>query len=219
MKKLVYLLIFSLTISSCNNTTKKNTNVAEKATVTNLTPQNAIKVSATTKFTNADTVAIKAVIVKMYQWQDTNNFYYNYMLTEKPNDSIYNGFDMEMLSKRLEELKATSFFSDKFLQQYNSLIVGIDKKLKNGSYKWYVGDLEDDGPGANLWCLCQDVASDNWNDIVITITNQTNTETTVEWDWFEKSANEGYTIKLSNMNNHWLINYMEGFDKKNFRDL
>ena len=218
-----------LLISACHTNSSRETNQFEQSndinenieTIDTIKSFEISKVIGTKNTIERDTTnsaALKKVIVKMYEWNNEDNFYYNQMLVEKPNDSIYEGFDMNMLTIRLNKLNETYLFSERFLNQYKYLILSLDKKLRSGEYKWYIGDLEEDGPDANLWCLCQDTPSDDYNDIVITILEQTETQVTIAYSWFEVD-NEGYQIKLSKENNSWKIDYLEGFDPINFRDL
>jgi hypothetical protein len=57
-------------------------------------------------------------------------------------DSIYIGFDMDKLTENIDKLKETRFFSTEFIENYEQIIITLDRKLKNKEFnEWLVGDL------------------------------------------------------------------------------
>jgi len=171
--------------------------------------------------TTNDRAHIQTLVKDFYKWWATKNSKNDFVPIEK--GSFYVGLDLKAHTKRLEELKATNFFSDDFLDNYNNLGLTIDDKLKSGKLKWYIGDLPPYGNEAAPWCNCQDTPSEKfWEDIKITFLSLDSSNANLEWTWGKKSEgwdNFEYTIKAIKINGVWEIAYLQGFDAKVFLDI
>ena len=77
---------------------------------------------------------------------------------------------MEKHKQNLTKLAQTNFFSKEFIDNYNFIIIELDKKLKAKELIWNKGETPPFGNDANVWCSCQDVPYDNpnpWDNIEI----------------------------------------------------
>lgn len=157
-------------------------------------------------------------------------------------DSVYVGVDRAQLTQNLAKLKATTFFSPGFINNYNQLVLAIDAGLRRGTYEpWLVGD----GPTivfvseVNPWCLCQDVPYDHpnpWDNIEVSLVNQDHATVEAVWRWgnlrllldpAELKANPdllatdptvkewqafSYKMRVTKEAGKWQIAYLQGFD-------
>jgi hypothetical protein len=143
------------------------------------------------------------------------------MLTDS-NDSIYLGFDLNKHKQNLQKLKETDFFANVFIDNYNQIILTLDKGIKNGDYEqWFVGDMPTFifASGANPWCDCQD--NMEWNKVEVKIKSLDDKKGELEWYWGNLGAETheswkefSYDFSVIKENNKWKIAYMKGFDFK-----
>jgi hypothetical protein len=135
-------------------------------------------------------------------------------------DSVYS-FDMNKHKSNLDKLKTTNFFTNEFIDNYNQIILTLDKNLRNGIYdKWLVGDLptfvfaNDYDP----WWGGQEHFSLDWADIEIITLNKTSGE--FYFVCGAKATNcegmQDYKMKFHVVRGDsiWRISYLEGFDYK-----
>jgi len=206
---ILLLLLSAVLFYSCTTNTDKTTLTDKKI--------DTISVTDTTK----DKIHLQTLVKDFYKWWATKNSKNDFIPIEK--DSLYVGLDLKAHAKRLEELKATNFFSEQFLDNYNNLGLTIDEKLKSGKLKWYIGDLPPFGNEADPWCNCQDTPSEKfWEDIKIIFLSLDTSNANLEWTWGKKSEEEDnfeYTIKAIKINGVWKIAYLQGFDAKVFLDV
>ena len=126
-------------------------------------------------------------------------------------DSIYTRFDLDQHQQNLNKLSATSLFSQEFINNYDNIILHLDKKLRNGEFEygpWYLGDLPpfNFASEANPWCNCQDNAS--WESIQIKHLG----EKTFIWSWGQRWKDFKYQFRVSEEDGKLKIAYMEGFE-------
>ena len=124
-----------------------------------------------TRYTSAEDRAaadekeqIKDVVRQVYKWHEADTSKDEIAVLTDSKDSIYIGIDLRRHNERLNELRSAKYFSDEFVSNYDKIVRTIDKKLKNGEYKWLVGDLPPFGNDADPWCNCQDVPDSGWQD-------------------------------------------------------
>ena len=211
--KTFYFIFFSLLsvvlFYGCTTNTDK--------TILNNNKTDTISATDTTN----DKKHIQTLVKDFYKWWATKNSKNDFDPVEK--DSLYVGLNLKEHTKRLEELKATNFFSEEFLNNYNNLGLTIDEKLKSGKLKWYVGDMPEFGNEADPWCNCQDTPTEKfWEDIKISFVSLDASNATIEWTWGKKSEGDDnfeYTIKAIKINGAWKITYLQGFDAKVFLDI
>lgn len=140
-------------------------------------------------------------------------------------DSVYIGFDFNKHKTNLDKLRQTNLFTTTFIENYNQIILALDKGLKNGSYApWLVGDLPTFIFANNVdpWTMCQDVPYDKPNPFDFVEVNILNLDKgEAEWKWGKLELNKdkswqdfSYTFRVVKENNKWKIAYLMGFDFK-----
>ena len=141
------------------------------------------------------------------------------MLTDN-NDSVYIGFDLKKHKANLDKLRETIFFSSEFIENYNQIILTLDKKLRNKEFEeWRVGELPTFifANDVDPCCLCQDIPFDSpnpWDSVEVKVIKLDKVQGELTWrnsGWSEKA---GYKFRVSKENEIWKIAYMEGFDFK-----
>lgn len=136
------------------------------------------------------------------------------------NDSVYMGFDLKKHKENLVKLSQTNFFSSEFLENYNQIILTLDKKLRNKEFEeWRVGELPTFifANDVDPWCNCQDIPFDSpnpWDSVEVKAIKLDKEQGELTWrnpGWSEDSGNKFRVVKE---NGKWKIAYMEGFDFK-----
>ena len=196
-------LILGLNLNSCNQTNQKGT-LTEKQDVNQLTSQNL-----------KEKEEIQNLIKQVLNWADSKNSIDLLPILTDSNDIIYIGFNLEKHKQNLNKLKATDFFSSEFIDNYDQIILTLDKGLKSGEYEqWLVGDLPPFifANDVNPWCMCQDNASGETG--VIEVIKIESKSGELLWNWGTNSDWINYKIRVIKENEKWKIAYMQGFDFK-----
>lgn len=163
---------------------------------------------------------IQVLIRQMLKWADSKN---NFDLLPALNkDSICIGFDFDKVNQNLVTLEKTGFFSKEFIDNYNQIILLIDKKIKNKEIAaWNIYELPtfNFANDVNPWCLCQDNLS--WDNVAIEIVKLDNYKGEIKWNWGTLDSNTdsswkdfSYTFRVVKENDKWKISYLQGFDFK-----
>lgn len=202
-------LILGFLLFSCKQADTKATSVKEE--------KNSISAD--------DKEQIQNLIRQVLNWADTKNSIDLLPALADRKDSIYTGFDLEKHKQNLDKLRQTNLFAAAFVENYNQIILTLDKGLKQSNYdKWLVGDLPtfNFSNDLNPWTMCQDVPYDKPNPydfVEIDILNPNEGE--VEWKWgkLELNTDKGwkefsYKFKVVKENDKWKIAYLAGFDFK-----
>ena len=171
------ILIIGLTFSSCNKKNKTTTTTENK--LENLESSDKSK----------DKEEIQNLIRQVLNWADSKNRIDLLPVVTDSNDSIYIGFDLDKHKQNLDKLKSTHFFATEFIENYNQIILTLDKRLRNGEYeKWLVGDLPTFifANDVNPWCMCQD--NMDWNTVEVNIISLDNEKGELEWYWGNLSS-------------------------------
>lgn len=203
-------LTFGLTFISCNPTK------ADKETVNSLLAEDL-----------NDKEEIQNLIRQVLNWSESKNSFELLPYLTDSKDSVCIGFDLNKLRANLDKLRATNFFAAEFIENYNQIILTLDKKLRNKEFEdWRVGDLPTFpfANDVNVWCMCQDVPYDKpnpWDLIEVEIINLNNKSGELLWKWGKPELNGNpdwkafsYKFKVVKENDKWKIAYMEGFDFK-----
>jgi hypothetical protein len=174
-----------------------------------------------------DKEQIQNLIRQVLNWAESKNSIDLLPTLSDSKDKIYVSFNLEKHRENLEKLKKTNFFSAEFIDNYNKIILTLDKGLKNGEYKqWLVGDLPSFAfaNDVNPWCLCQDVPFDKpnpWDFIEVSIVKLDNEKGDAVWKWGKLELNTdpgwkdfSYKFRVVKENNRWKIAYLTGFDFK-----
>ena len=199
-------LIFGLLLFGCNQADTKTASVTEE------------KVSTSAN----DKEQIQNLIRQVLNWADTKNSIDLLPVLTDSKDSVYIGFDLDKHKQNLDKLQQTNFFATEFIENYNQIILTLDKGIRNGNYgQWLVGDLptfifaNDHSP----WCNCQD--NDDWNKVEVRVIKLTDNEGELEWTWGNLSADThsswkefAYKFRVVKENDKWKIVYLTGFDFK-----
>lgn len=202
-------LIFGLLLFGCNQAENKTTSVA------------AEKVSSLTD----DKEQIQNLIRQVLNWADSKNSIDLLPVLTDSKDSICIGFDLDKHKQNLDKLRQTNFFATEFIDNYNQIILTLDKGLRNGKYdQWLVGDLPTFifANDVDPFCMCQDVPYDKpnpWDFIEVSIVNLDKGE--VNWKWGKTELNGApgwkeftYRFRVVKENDKWKIAYLTGFDFK-----
>ena len=134
-------------------------------------------------------------------------------------DSIYIGFDSKILNMNLKKLEETKLFAKEFIDNYNQIILTLDKNIKGKVYDdWFVGDLPTFGfaNDVNPWCDCQEIPDDKpnpWDLVEITVVNLDQDKGELTWTWGKSDWEDlMYKFRVVKEDGKWKISYMEGFD-------
>jgi hypothetical protein len=196
-------LVFGFLLFGCNQADNKTT-------------------SGTEGQTSADEEQIKNLIRQVLNWSDTTTTIELLPTLADSKDSVYIGFDLNKHKGNLDKLRQTDLFANEFIENYNQIILTIDKGLKEGAYgQWLVGDLptfmfsNDHSP----WCNCQD--NDDWNKVEVRVIKLADGEGELEWTWGNSTADTqpswkefAYKFRVVKENDKWKVSYLSGFDFK-----
>ncbi|MFO7369636.1 MAG: hypothetical protein R6X09_05125 [Bacteroidales bacterium] len=166
-----------------------------------------------------DTEEIQKLIQRVLSWSESKESVDLLPILADSKDSVYVGFDMDKLKENLNKLKETSFFSSEFIENYNQIILTLDRKLKNKEYiEWLIGDLPPFrfANDCNPWWNGQEYFS-----LQLVIVEKINLSKD-EGEFYFKcgsmgndcSGLEGYKtrFRVVKRENKWKISYMQGFD-------
>lgn len=172
----------------------------------------------------SDKELIRNLIRQVLNWGESNTIDLLPALTDSKN-RYYVGFDLEKHKRNLDELRETKFFAEEFIENYNQIILTLDRKLKNKEiHEWQVGTLPTFifANDVDPWCLCQDVPYDNpnpWDLVEVEIINLNSNMGVLDWKWGKPELNGApgwkefrYCFKVIKENGKWKIAYMQGFD-------
>jgi hypothetical protein len=206
-------LIIGLICFSCNQPESKNTTTVETVVKTDRLPKKDKRLDKDTLTLAGEKAKLGKLIRRVYEWHETKSSMDDFEpITDKKGTS-YIAIDKKKLTDRLNELKATNFFDDSFLKNYNNIALTLDEKLKNKQLEWFVGDMPPFGNDANPWCNCQDSPENYWNKLTLTHLTISQDVATFAWTWGDDSA---YNVKTIKSNGVWRIAYLQGFDPKDF---
>lgn len=171
---------------------------------------------------------IQTLIRKALSWADSENgidLLPVVISQNNNNDSIFI-IDLDQHKLNLDKLKSIVFFATEFIENYNQIILTLDKKFRDKELEWLVGDLPPFGQNASPWCHCQDTPYENsWDFIEIEIINLDGNQGELIWKWGDVELNESsswntpYKFRVVKENDKWKISYMEGFDFSKFTQI
>lgn len=182
---------------------------------------------ATTSNASKDRLEIQTLIRRALNWSQSRESIGLLPLAIDKKGKFYSGFDLARHNQNLEKLKATKLFATEFINNYNQIILTLNKRFKKGDYgKWLVGDLPgcDFATNADPWSGCQDVPYDKPNPfdfLQIEIIKLDGVKGDLNWKWgnLPHGTNSDwskykYRFRVVKENNQWKIAYLEGFDFK-----
>jgi hypothetical protein len=205
-------LILTFLLLACNQTNNKTTSMTEQETLS----------EEKTSSSTADKKQIQNLIRQTLNWAESKNTIDLVPALTDSTDSIYTGLHLDKHKQNLDKLKSTNFFTRDFIENYNQIILTIDKGLRNGKYReWLVGDLPPFifANDVDPWCNCQD--NGDWNKVEVRVITLTGNEGELEWIWGNLSPDThtswkdfAYNFKVAKENGKWKIAYLKGFDFK-----
>lgn len=202
-------LIFALLLFSCKQADNKRTSVTEE--------------KATNSANNIE--QIQNLIRQVLNWADTKKSIDLLPVLADSRDSLYIGFDLDKHKQNLDKLQKTNFFAIEFIENYNQIILNLDKGLRNGNIeKWLVGDMPtfNFSSNGNPWTGSQDIPYDDPNPfdyVEIKWGNIENGELIWKWGKPELITEPSwqvfeYKFRVVKENDRWKISYLQGFDFK-----
>ena len=203
---IVFTLILGLIFLSCNQSRSTTKTIIEQA-------ENLQQVD-----NSKDKEEIQNLIRQVLNWADSKNNSDILPVLTDSQDSIYIGFDLNELESNLDKLRATGFFANEFIENYNQIILTLDKKLRNHEFgEWLFNDLPPYrfANGTNPWCDCQDTPYDNpnpWDFVEITIIELNNDSAQLAWKWGLIDYDNNYKFRAVKENGKWKIAYLQEFD-------
>jgi hypothetical protein len=175
--------------------------------------------------TTLDKTRIQRLIRQTLQWSESKESIDLLPVLTDSKDSICVGFDLAKHKMNLKQLKETNLFAEKFIENYNQLILTLNRKTRNGELaKWQTNELPTFrfANDVDPWCLCQDVPYDSpdpWKYVEVNIIKSDNYVADAEWKWgaLKPGADTGwknfsYKFQVVKENGKWKIAYMQGFD-------
>lgn len=214
--KLIRILIIGLIFIGCNQ--KNNQAIAMgKGQIRKLQKEKIV----------TDEEEIQNLIRKVLFWADfINDFGVEPIIRLTDSQGrFYIGFDLNGHKKFLDMLREIDLFAKEFIENYNQIILTLDKKLRNNEYeKWLVGKLPpfNFANDYNPWCNCQDAPYDSpnpWDCVEVKVIEINNDRAQLIWTWGGLNSNMdsswkefSYNFRTVKENGKWKIAYMEGFD-------
>jgi hypothetical protein len=132
---------------------------------------------------------------------------------------------LSRLRKNLNALEETNLFAQEFIENYNQIILALNRKLTANEFEygpWLVGDVPpfNFASDVNPWCLCQDTPAP-WDQVEV---NHLEGQT-YEWKWggLKEETHPSwkefrYKFKVTTENSKWVISYLEGFDIEQIKE-
>jgi len=182
--------------------------------------------SITTVISN-NKVEIQKLIRQVLNWSDSENSIDLLPVLTDIKDSVYIGFDLDKHKANLEKLRKTNFFTNEFIENYNNIILTLDKRIRNKELEeWVVGDLPvfAFANDVNPWTFCQDIPYDTPNPfdlIEVETIKLDSVKGELNWKWGKLKINNDiewkefrYKFRVVKENGQWKIDYLQGFDYK-----
>ncbi len=206
------LFIFGLILFACNET-KNQEKPEPEVTIPDL-------------YTSLNELAeIEHLIRDVYTWYDNKNLTSIGMISDL-RDSMYVGYNLLELDLATKDLVESDFFTNEFIENYATIHLAVDKKLKKKEIEWLVGDFPNFGGDAEPWCNCQDAPFDlpnPWSKIEIETLYLADKKGDFYWKWGGLKANTApdwysfkYHFRVEKIGGKWKISYLEGLNLEDF---
>jgi hypothetical protein len=216
------LICILLSCNSGNKASKAITDSTKK-----ITTEKTAVIKTDSRYDQKDVGEIQTLVRNMMVWAESNKeFDLIPVITDKADTSCI-GFDLERVKANLDVLRSTGYFSTGFIENYNQILLTLDKEMKDKQFTaWSTNEL----PPFNFandvdpWSNCQDVPYDTPNayslvDVHAINLNQQQGELNWSWDSLGKDVDPSwkefsYKFKVAKEDGKWKISYLEGFDYK-----
>jgi hypothetical protein len=199
----IWSFLLAITIYCCANSRSK--------------PREMVTISEKQELfdTNKVKEEVYTLMKKVLLWSETKNSIDLLPVLTDKRDSIIVGFDLEKLNINLNILRSSDFFSEEFIENYNRIILTLDRKLRNREFEykeWLVGELPifNFVNDINPWCYCQGFVTEQFSGVEII--NLDCEEGDFKWKWTNDSDWLNFKFRVIKENNKWRISYLEGFD-------
>jgi hypothetical protein len=213
------LILFGLTFSSCNQNPEP---IAEKE---NQSETSTAILEASASDISSEKEEIQRLVREVLKWAESKNSIDLLPVVADKNDSIYSNFDLSRLKQNLNQLEETNLFAKEFIENYNQIILKLNRKLAANEFEygpWLVGDMPPFSFESDVdpWCLCQDSPAP-WDQVEV---NHLEGQT-YEWKWGDLKEETHpswkefrYKFKVTKENTRWVISYLEGFDIEQIKE-
>ena len=156
---------------------------------------------------------INTLVRQLYQWHHSQSRIANFPLLD--DEEKYTGLNQPAFANRLQQLRDTHLFSTGFLNNYAQIGQEIDRRLLTGEIDYWLGDMAPYGKDADPWTNAQDIPSETyWQTLRIRNLIVQKNRGSLSWLWPQNFGEQAYLIGVVKENNHWRIDYMQGFDFK-----
>jgi hypothetical protein len=196
----LFILIFGLGSSNCHH----NRQIIEKQSTTTVVVD-----------VQKEKEEIRQLIQQVLSWSESNESIDILPVLMDSKLSVYTGFDMNKHKDNLAKLRETDLFTKEFIENYNQIILTLDRKLQSKEFEeWLVGDLppfkfvNDIDP----WCLCQGFSPEQFDDVVVVKMDSNSGE--LIWNWKKGTDWLNFKFMVVKEDNKWKVSYMQGFDYK-----
>jgi len=162
-----------------------------------------------------DSAEVITLMKDVYRWHDKNQgSLTDFLVIVK--DSFQVGLDYDTLTRTMDVLKQTNYFSSTFLSNYKKLADLVNHKLISANPK-YLNEINFDFQDADPWTNFQDSEPGYWDTFKITDYKSTADSASLKWliqtnNW----SSEAYSVGFSKENGKWKVSYLEGFDLKKY---
>jgi hypothetical protein len=167
---------------------------------------------------NNDKEQIGYLIKQVLKWHEKNGVFAGFDPVFNPKDSSAIGMDLDKLKPVLKKLTNSKLFDKEFVDNYENIVLKIDKQIKNKEIQFLAGDIPPYA-GGDPWCNCQDMPYDNpWDKIEIKFQSIDKDNATLTWTWGNSgwSKDFNYKVKTKKTDGAWKISYLQGFDINQF---
>jgi hypothetical protein len=222
----LHTLVFALCLLSCNSAEKHK---ATKTTAHTIKKKELSEQGAKVDYgySEEDKEEIQILIRHVLSWGESKPSFDLIPELTDSKDSLCIGFNLFKVKTNLDILKATGYFSAEFIDNYNQILLTLDKEMKAKQFKpWSTGEL----PPFNFandvdpWTDCQDVPYDEpdaYGLVEVYVVNLNKEEGELYWKWGKLGADVDpswkkftYKFKVKKEDGRWKVSYLEGFDFK-----
>jgi len=159
--------------------------------------------------TTADSIDIIHAMQAAYKWHDHIKDKEAYVVIVR--DTLQVGVDMAQLAATAGELKSTGYFSESFIDNYETIGKAVDNVLRHDTVKYY-NEINFGFQDADPWTFFQDDAGNYWDSFIVRDFRINADTASLKWTLRGISEADGYLVKFKREKDGWKVTYMAGFD-------